>query len=166
MKKLLVLVAGTTLLISNSFADTSSTTTNTPTIINQVEFEVGPSIKLFGSRPPAQGLGYLGYRHTDNWWYLQAGAGGWIGTRASGITAAQAGLNYKDFSFGTGPAYITNTSTSLGTHYQFMSTFRWTFNPYPVYVAWNHVSNGKKIWGGEGPNLGENFITVGYAYRF
>lgn len=159
MKKyLLVLIGAVTL--TQAFADYAITPAQ------QVDFTLGESIPVFGSKSPSQTLGQVAYHYTAFWFCLEAGAGGWAGSRSSGIANAQIGLNYKDFSIGTGPAYITTTSSFLGTHRQFMSTARWTFNPMPIYVEWNHVSNARRILGGPGPNAGENFVALGYAHAF
>jgi hypothetical protein len=157
MKKLAFgLVAG--LFGISGFASTINT--------QELDLQVGPSIPIFGSKSPAQYLGTVGYRYNQDWWYVGADAGGWAGDRHTGLADANIGLQYKDFSIGTGPAYITSTSTSLSTHYQFDSQARWTFNPYPVFIGFQHVSNGAKIFGGKTPNDGENFVTVGYIYTF
>ncbi len=133
---------------------------------NQIDMQAGIGLHILGTPIGSQTLGYVSYRYTNNWYYLRAGAGGWLGSRGTGITAVQAGFNYKDFSIGSGPAYITNTTSSLGTHYQFMSSARWTFNPYPIFIEYDHVSDARMVLGGPGPNLGENFISAGYSYRF
>jgi hypothetical protein len=147
------------LIASQVYADSSAT-------INELDFDVGPSLPIFGGDSPSQYMGLASYRFTDNWYYVEGNLGGWVGTRHTGLAAASVGLNYEDLSIGTGPAVISTTSTALSTHAQFMSTLRWTFNPLPIYIDYRHVSNGSKIFGSREPNHGENFFEVGYAYRF
>lgn len=144
------------------FADTQ------PMQVNQIFSQAGGSAPLFGSAAGMQTLALLGYRYMPSWYFLEADVGGWAGSRHSGIAAGLVGLDYKDLSAGIGPGGITDTSSSLGTHFQFLSSLRWTFNPYPVYIAYNHVSNGSGIfsWGKDQPNDGENFFSLGYTYSF
>lgn len=131
-----------------------------------LSIEAGPSLAILGSQSPTQGLGLVDYRYTENHWFVGGGIGGWAGSRATTLAHAIIGFNYADVSLGTGPAVISTTSSSLSTHYQFVSNLRWTFNPYPVFIGWEHVSNGASLWNGPGPNYGENFVTLGYVYYF
>lgn len=136
--------------------------------INEVFAQVGASVPMLGGDSGTQTLGLVGYRYTPSWYYLEADAGGWAGSRHTGIAAAQIGLDYQNFSIGTGPAVITDTSSSLGTHQQFLSSIRWTCSAHPLYIAYNHVSNGESIFNNHGdePNHGENFFSIGYIHNF
>ncbi len=130
----------------------------------QVDVQAGVGLPIFGTPNPSATLGFMSYRYTNNWYYVALGAGGWLGERGTGIGNLGVGLNYQDFSIGTGPSYITHLTTTLGTHFQFMSAARWTFNPLPIFVEYDHISNASKIFGGNNANQGENFLGLGYAF--
>lgn len=151
-----IMIFGTIAISSNVYAEDSQ----------MLGIEAGTSGVMFGSGGYGQKLTLLTYRYNKNWYYLGGEIGGWEGTRGALVTGWQVGVQYKGLSLGTGLAGINHNTVNLGTSWQILSTLRYTFQPIPVFVSWNHISNGSKIFASPLPNVGENFFTVGYVYRF
>lgn len=131
-----------------------------------ISVEAGFSGEMFGSGGFGQKLALVSYRYNKDWYYLGAESGGWIGSRGVYVTGWQVGVQYRGLSLGTGLAGISHQTPYLGTSWQILSTLRYTFEPVPVFIAWNHISNGSKIFGSPLPNIGENFFTIGYSFKF
>ena len=99
--------------------------------------------------------------------YIELSLGGWngpTGTEAIGISRGAAWFwTTKYYLAGSaGIGYIADKTDNLGTHFQFL--FRVALGrrgeTYDLSVGWVHYSNGKYFFGWEGPNNGENFITL------
>ncbi len=91
----------------------------------------------------------------------------WNGPNHDDAVAITRGLkwNWKErnyFSFEAGGAYLKRTSDNLGTRLQF--AFRFAFGvraeKFDISIGYNHISNGKFLFGWSGPNNGENFLSL------
>jgi hypothetical protein len=80
-----------------------------------------------------------------------------FGLGETGYLSAQFGLNY-----------ITRKTENLGTLFQFASrlTVGRSIGEYDVSLGYVHFSNGKYFFGWDGPNYGENFVTVQIGRKF
>ncbi len=65
-----------------------------------------------------------------------------------------------------GLAFMADTTENLGTTWQFSNRFELGYHPNDrteAFFAWMHYSNGAEAFNHDyGPNLGENFISVGF----
>jgi len=105
--------------------------------------------------------------------FIDLSATTWNGDDSNDAVSAGLGLRYdlpqdNYLSAAMGLAYVTNETDNLGTHGQLQFRFalghrvdRWDFS-----VAYSHYSNAKGIFGWNGPNLGEDFITLQFGYHF
>lgn len=70
------------------------------------------------------------------------------------------------FGWTPGLAFVAETTEILGTTWQFSNRVELGYNPNDrteVFFAWIHYSNGTRVFNHDhGPNLGENFINVGF----
>ncbi len=65
-----------------------------------------------------------------------------------------------------GFAGIHNIPRTLGTNFEFRSTvdIRHSTDSYVIRLGLTHFSNARKVFGFRGPNLGENFLTLGIQW--
>lgn len=100
--------------------------------------------------------------------------GTWNGGKRNNIIALSKGIRWnfhgKSYvSFAPGGAYVTTTSSNMGTHLQFAFdlSLGMRTEKTDVSVGFKHFSNGRKIfhWTHHS-NDGENFITLQAGYLF
>lgn len=74
----------------------------------------------------------------------------------------------KYFSASGGLGYVARKTDYLGTHPQFLwrLAFGNRFGNYDLSIAQVHYSNGKKIFGWDGPNRGQDFLTLQLGREF
>ena len=92
------------------------------------------------------------------------------GSRATAYGLARGIVwNRKDrpafFSTSFGLAGVSRTTSHMGTRFQFYFRFAydWRLGSVPVSLGYIHFSNGKLVFGWDGPNSGENFLTFSAA---
>lgn len=84
--------------------------------------------------------------------------------------SAVAGLDYNyrigPVLLGLGGAYLTHTTFVNGTNWNFELRLAYRFTP-RLEALWTHFSNCKQICGFDrsGPNLGWEFLGLGYRFR-
>lgn len=85
---------------------------------------------------------------------------------ARGLRHAWRGGKYLSASGGLG--YVAQKTDYLGTHMQFVLrlAFGNRFGNYDLSIAQVHYSNGKKIFGWDGPNRGQDFLTLQLGREF
>jgi hypothetical protein len=95
--------------------------------------------------------------------------GAWNGPTKNQIIALSRGVYFKPFkkdsdyiSLSGGVGAVANETVFLGTHFQFI--FRLAlgrrFGRYDLSINQYHISNGKNIFGWNGPNVSENYLTL------
>lgn len=103
--------------------------------------------------------------------FIEFTGGSWDGDNKNSSVGAGGGLRYaftkrSYFSTAVGIAYVTDRTDNLGTHPQ----FQWRFalgrriGRVDLALAQIHYSNGKSIFRWEGPNVGDNFLTLQIGY--
>ncbi len=72
--------------------------------------------------------------------------------------------HYLSTSFGI--MGISHTTKHLGTRYQFHFRLAYNFKAAGsnLAFAFTHISNGKLLFGWDGPNMGENFISLSVGF--
>ncbi len=85
---------------------------------------------------------------------------------ARGLRRTWRGEKYLSASGGLG--YVAQKTDYLGTHLQFVLhlAFGSRFGNYDLSIAQVHYSNGKKIFGWDGPNRGQDFLTLQLGREF
>ncbi len=83
---------------------------------------------------------------------------------ARGIRLFQHDDRYFSFTFGG--CHISRETNNLGTPFQFYIRLSYDVKVYrhDLSLGYVHISNGKFIFGWDGPNNGENFITLGIGF--
>ena len=82
------------------------------------------------------------------------------------ITTIGSGIQLHHFSLEASVGRLYKTNKSLGTHLQFLLALTYQFPKTPVFIGVFHVSNGNDFFNTGLPNHGEDYINVGYRYRF
>ena len=131
-----------------------------------INIEGGRGFTIFHSGGYGGTDGIISYRYNHDWYYMGGAIVAWTGPRNNILISEQLGIQHEGLSLGGGLGAINKTNDYLGTYWQFFLTLRWVINPLPVFIAWNHVSNGSAIFGSPTPNIGENFFNIGYEYKF
>lgn len=97
----------------------------------------------------------------------------WDGDNANSAFGVGYPLGVGDkirFGWTPGLALVARTTENLGTNWQFSNRPGLGFRPKDnteAFFSWIHYSNGNRIFNHDhGPNLGENFITVGFRMRW
>lgn len=99
--------------------------------------------------------------------YYEASLGAWNGSNRAGSIGISRGVQWFWGEMGylagsAGMAYLTETTDNLGTRFQFL--FRAALgrrgDQYDFSLGYVHYSNGKYFFGWDGPNYGENYITL------
>lgn len=105
--------------------------------------------------------------------YYEALAGGWNGKNRNEAVALSLGIlipwHDDDRFFGSaGLGRASRTTENLGVHFQFTFHVGYTrkFDALNLSLAYVHFSTGKYFLGWEGPNFGENFLTVQAGWDF
>jgi len=105
--------------------------------------------------------------------HYEALLSGWNGKRrASAVGLARsARWHWSDpwyLSGSAGIAYLDRTTDNLGTRYQmaFHLALGRTFGRWDLSAGYAHFSNGKLLFNWDGPNNGENFITIRLGHLF
>jgi hypothetical protein len=97
----------------------------------------------------------------------------WNGVEHDSFIAASRGLNYvlrertrATASFGAG--YLDRKTDRLGTRAQFMARLGidHDYGAYTLGIGATHISNGSKVFRWDGPNKGENYLTLRVATHF
>ena len=105
--------------------------------------------------------------------FYEGSVGAWNGPNrvetvgiARGLRFDWGGTAYFSAQFGLN--YITRKTENLGTLFQFASrlTIGRSIGEYDVSLGYVHFSNGKYFFGWDGPNYGENFVTVQIGRKF
>lgn len=103
--------------------------------------------------------------------FIEFAGGSWNGDTENRTVGGSGGLRYAlttrtYFSGSVGLAYVTDRTDYLGTHQQFQLRFAlgWRMERVDLALAHSHYSNGRSIFGWNGPNTGENFITLQLGY--
>ena len=105
--------------------------------------------------------------------YYEASLGAWNGPNHAGAIGISRGIQWfwdeKGYLAGSaGVGYINETTDNLGTRFQFL--FRAALglrgDQYDFSLGYVHYSNGKYFFGWDGPNYGENYITLQFGRRF
>ncbi len=105
--------------------------------------------------------------------FYEGSAGAWNGPNrvetagiARGLRFDWGGTDYFSAQFGLN--YITRRTENLGTLFQFASRLAIgrSIGEYDVSLGYVHFSNGKYFFGWDGPNYGENFVTVRIGRKF
>jgi len=105
--------------------------------------------------------------------FYEAAVGAWNGPNRVETAGIARGLRFDwgeadYFSAQAGLHYITRTTENLGTLFEF--AFRLavgrTIGAYDLSLGYVHFSNGKYFFGWDGPNYGENFVTVQIGRKF
>lgn len=106
----------------------------------------------------------------DSFYEITVGA--WDGPSKNQIIGISRGVyltslpkNYISISGGVG--LVANETIHLGTHFQFLFrlAFGRKFGKYDVAISQYHISNGKNIFGWNGPNVSENFLTLQFGWE-
>jgi hypothetical protein len=68
----------------------------------------------------------------------------------------------NSFSFSFGLMVVNHKTEHLGTNLQFYSRLSYSLRPdgHRIGLDITHISNGKALFGWDGPNSGENFLTL------
>ncbi len=97
----------------------------------------------------------------------------WNGPNRNDAIGVARGLRHtwrekRYFSASGGLGYVARTTDYLGTHPQFLwrLAFGNKFGVYDLSIAQVHYSNGKKIFGWNGPNRGQDFLTLQLGREF
>lgn len=143
--------------------------TGCPVLANDLFVEAGPGLfKSFYS------FGYFVryHRETSRLFdfpsYYEAVGAYWTNTSHATAFALARGIEWRKeekqhfLSTDFGVMGISRTTEHLGTRFQFY--FRMAYNTAisgrEASIGFIHVSNGKLVFGWDGPNNGENFITL------
>lgn len=99
--------------------------------------------------------------------YYEALAGGWNGKNRNEAVALSLGImlpwHENDWFFGSaGLGRASRNTDNLGVHFQITFHVGYTMKIEPVNLTlgYVHFSTGKYFLGWEGPNYGENFLTL------
>lgn len=104
--------------------------------------------------------------------YYEAVVGGWNGPNGVGTFGLGRGLRLgfgeHYFAASAGLSYITDTTANLGTPLElnFHLALGRRFDSIDISIGYVHYSNGKYFFGWEGPNYGENFVTLMAGWWF
>ncbi|HWR72854.1 MAG TPA: hypothetical protein VN604_06770 [Nitrospirota bacterium] len=105
--------------------------------------------------------------------YYEALAGGWNGKNRNEAVALSLGImlpwHENDWFFGSaGLGRASRTTDNLGVHFQVTFHVGYTMKREPVNLTlgYVHFSTGKYFLGWEGPNYGENFLTLQAGMEF
>jgi hypothetical protein len=135
---------------------------------SEITLEFGRSLPLFGNRKPYQSMVGGNYRKPiKDHYYIEAGVQHQFDKRTLILGHTSFGVAYKNVSAGIGVGAIDRTTVTLGTHLELVINVRMTFEPIlNMYLSCWHISNGKAILNHtKKPNVGENFITLGYIFK-
>ena len=122
----------------------------------------------------------LGIRYEADWVpveqmmsFVDLSASTWSGDAENTSVGAALGLRYglpRDnyLSASMGLAYVANETENLGTNGQFLFRFALghRYERYDFSIGYTHYSNGKGLFGWDGPNRGDDFITLQLGYHF
>jgi hypothetical protein len=105
--------------------------------------------------------------------FYEGSVGAWNGPNRVETAGIARGLRFDFgetgyFSAQFGLNYITRKTENLGTLFQFASRLAIgrAIGEYDVSLGYIHFSNGKLFFGWDGPNNGENFVTVQIGRKF
>lgn len=105
--------------------------------------------------------------------YYEALAGGWNGKNRNEAAALSLGIilprGGNDWFFGSaGLGRASRTTDNLGVHFQvtFHVGYTMKLEPVNLSLAYVHFSTGKLFFGWDGPNYGENFVTLQGGWDF
>lgn len=105
--------------------------------------------------------------------FVDLSASTWGGDNANNAIAGGLGLRYdlpreNYISASMGLAYVSDETENLGTHgqLQFRFALGHRFERYDFSIGYTHYSNGKGVFNWDGPNRGEDFITLQLGYHF
>lgn len=125
-------------------------------------YETSWTLELGSAMRRDQYIGMFKHRTYHNIIYTEYGVGYWTGSDKSGIGHLSLGVFYKNFSIGIGPAYITNISSRLGSHLQFISNATVRFGDNKQWFAnFSYISGLNELRALKKPDKGEAFITLG-----
>jgi hypothetical protein len=142
-----------------------------PASADNLFFETGPGLfKSLGSQVFV--LRYKKDTSTVFGWpsYYEALISHWTGENRDNALAVSRAISFpigfeQYFSPTFGIAGIPKETSHLGTNFQFYFRFAYDFRikGRDLSLAVIHYSNGKMIFGWDGPNSGENFFTLSVA---
>ena len=105
--------------------------------------------------------------------YYEALAGGWNGENRNEAVALSLGImlpwHENDWFFGSaGLGRASRTTDNLGVHFQitFHVGYTMKLETANLTLGYVHFSTGKYFLGWEGPNYGENFLTLQAGWEF
>jgi Lipid A 3-O-deacylase (PagL) len=119
---------------------------------------------------------FLRYQHDmaplwNSTGFIEFAGGAWDGSIKNRAFGAGGGLRYaltkrSYASLAAGLAWVTDRTENLGTHPQFQWRFAlgWRVGRVDLALAQIHYSNGKSIFGWDGTNVGDNFLTLQIGY--
>lgn len=104
--------------------------------------------------------------------YWEGVAGYWTGDNSALTLGIARGINWnlakRDHYFSTtfGVLGVSRTTEHLGTHFQFYfrEAFHIKLRGADVSLGLTHISNGKAVFGWNGPNSGENFVNLAVGF--
>ncbi len=105
--------------------------------------------------------------------FYEGSVGAWNGPNRVETVGIARGLRFAFgetdyFSAQAGLHYITRTTDNLGTLFEVALRLAYgrTMGEYDLSLGYIHFSNGKFFFGWDGPNNGENFLTIQLGRKF
>ena len=135
---------------------------------NVLELSIGPSVPIIEvdkDEDILKGIGIVSYKHIFGKLLLSVNIGSFIEPMTL-ITTIGSGIQLQHFTLEASIGRLFQTNKSLGTHLQFLLALTYQFPKTPVFIGIFHVSNGNDFFNTGLPNHGEDYINVGYRYRF